>query len=278
MLNFEKREWIVKQKIKGEMTNKEIADSQDVTRMTVNRIWRKYCEEGLDALKTKRIGRKPDNIPEKVKKAILQKRNKKYGIRKIEGLLKREGISISHNKIHRFLKEKGMVEKEPKKGLRKKYVRWERDHSNSMWQTDFCWQEKINCWLTAYLDDHSRFIVGIKYIKSATAEESIKLLNESIGKYGSPREILSDRGAQYYAVRGGESYFTKYLQKQGIDHILASVKKPTTTGKLERFWLTHNTERWRFSSLREFVDFYNFERPHMSLDYLTPYEVFLRDL
>ena len=278
MLNFKKKEWIVKQKEKRHLTDIEIANSQNVSRMTVNRLWRAYQNKGLDSLRDNALGRKVDEVPEKIRKAILDKRKLGYGIRKIEGLLNLDGIKISHNKIHRILKEEKLVKPEPKKGRRKKYVRWERHHSNSLWQTDFCWQERLQCWIIAYLDDHSRFIVGIQYTKVATSDVAIKLFDKSCKVYNLPREVLNDRGSQFYANIGGKSGYTKYLESLGVNHILASVKKPTTCGKLERFWLTHNLERWKFCSLQKFVRFYNFKRPHMSLNYLTPYEVYTRDL
>lgn len=272
MLNFEKRVWIVKQKEKGHLTDQEIADSQNVTRMTVNNLWRYYNQNGLEILKEKPFGRKIDDIPSTIRQLILEKRKQGFGIRKIEGLLAIDGIKISHNKIHRFLREQGLVKPEPKKALRRKYVRWERKHSNSLWQTDFCWQEKLQCWIVAYLDDHSRFVVGIQYTKLATTEIAIKLFDESVIKYGLPRETLSDRGTQF------KEQFLSHMQRRGVDHIYASIKKPTTCGKLERDWRTHNDERWNFNSLIDFINYYNFERHHMSLNYMTPYEVFTRDL
>ena len=272
MLNFKKRVWIVKEKNKGILTDREIADSQNVSRMTVNNLWKAYQQNGLDILKEKPLGRKADEISSTVKQAILEKRKRGFGIRKIEGLLALEGLKISHNKIHRFLREEGLVKPEPKKALRKKYVRWERSHSNSLWQTDFCWQEKLKYWIIAYLDDHSRFVVGIKYTKMATTEVAIKLFDESVIRYGLPRETLSDRGTQF------KEQFLSYMQGRGVNHIYASIKKPTTCGKLERFWRTHNDERWNFNSLQDFISYYNFERRHMSLNYCTPYEVFIRDL
>ena len=272
MLNFKKRVWIIKQKENGCLTNQEIANSQNVSRVTVNNLWKSYKQNGLEILKEKPLGRKIDEIPSTIKKAIFDKRNLGYGIRKIEGLLFLDGINISHNKIHRVLRDEGLVKPEPKKALRKKYVRWERKHSNSLWQTDFCWQEKLHCWIIAYLDDHSRFVVGIQYTKMATTEIAINLFNESAEKYGLPRETLSDRGTQF------KEQFLSYMKSRGVNHIYASIKKPTTCGKLERFWRTHNDERWNFNSLIDFISYYNFERRHMSLNYCTPYEVFTRDL
>lgn len=278
MLNFRKRVWIVKQKELGHLTDTEIADSQKTTRMTVNNLWRIYKQNGLEALREKLRGRKADEIPEKIRQAILEKRKQGYGIRTIEGLLSLDGIKVSHNKIHRVLRAEGLVIPEPKKARRRHYIRWERKHSNSLWQTDFCWQERLQCWIIAYLDDHSRFIVGIQYTKLATTEVAIGLLNKAKSRYGKPREVLSDRGTQFYAPLGEKSVYEEYLKNLGINHILASIKKPTTTGKLERFWLTHNKERWKFNSLQNFIEFYNCKRPHMSLDYQTPYEVYARDL
>ena len=171
-----------------------------------------------------------------------------------------------------------LVIPEPKKGKRKQYIRWERKHSNSLWQTDFCWIEKLQCWLCAWLDDHSRFVPVAKYITNATTENVLRIFEKAAQRYGYPKQTLSDRGAQFYAQRGGISQFITHLESKGVEHIYASVKKPTTCGKLERFWGTHNTERWNFSSLEKFITHYNHKRPHMSLDYLTPYEVFVRDM
>ena len=272
MLNFRKRVWIVKEKEKGNLTDKEIADSQNVSRVTVNNLWSSYKQNGLEILREKPLGRKVDEVPATIKQAILEKRRQGFGIRKIEGLLSLEGIKVSHNKIHRILREEKLVKPELKKALRKKYIRWERKRSNSLWQTDFCWQERLQCWIIAYLDDHSRFVVGIQYTKLATTEIAISLFNESAKRYGLPRETLSDRGTQF------KEQFLSYMQSRGVNHIYASIKKPTTCGKLERFWRTHNDERWNFNSLVDFISYYNFERRHMSLNYCTPYEVFTRDL
>lgn len=277
MLSYEKKKWIVTQKNKGYLSDWEIASAQKVTRMTVYRIFNAYNKLGLSAFEDKPVGRKADVIPERICREILEQRKKGYGIRTIEGLLSLNGLKISHNKIHRFLRAEGLVKPEPKKGRRNKYIRWERNHSNSLWQTDFCWIERLGCWLTGWLDDHSRFIVSAEYVNEATTEESLRLFEGAAHKYGYPKETLSDRGTQYYAVRGETSRFLDYMQSRRVNHIYASIKKPTTCGKLERFWGTHNKERWNFNSLQDFIQFYNFKRPHMSLNYKTPYEVYKRD-
>ncbi len=49
MLNLKKKIWIVKQKELGELTDSEIASAQNITRMTVHRLWRSYQEKGISA-------------------------------------------------------------------------------------------------------------------------------------------------------------------------------------------------------------------------------------
>lgn len=274
MLNIEKKRWIVRQKEHGKLSDSEIAMAQGISRRYVQKIWVAYQNEGLTE---KSLGRPEDKLSLKIRKKIITLRKKGHGIRRIEGLLKVEGISVSHNKIHKLLTRLGMVIPEPKKGRRKNYVRWEKKHSNSLWQTDFCWVEKLECWLCAWLDDHSRFVPVADYLTEATTDNVLGLFEKAAKKHGYPRQTLSDRGTQFYTSLGETCRFLEHMKSRKVEHIFASVKKPTTCGKLERFWGTHNKERWNFSSLRKFLYFYNHKRPHMSLEYLTPYVVYVRD-
>ena len=279
MLNFKKRVWIVQQKERGELTDSEIASAQQTSRRHVQRLWIRYQDRGLDALQEQPRGRKVDAIPLAYQQEILKWRKKQYGIHKIRGILQREGIALSKEKITKVLMQHRLHVAAPEKGKRYHYIRWERKHSNSLWQTDYCWVEKLGCWLTGWLDDHSRLLMSAAYVTEATTENSIRLFERGVRRFGLPRETLSDRGCQYWSQHGDQtsSFFTSLAQR-GVKHIYASVKKPTTCGKMERFWRTHNDERWAFRSLQHFVRHYNYVRPHMSLDYKTPYEVWKRDI
>lgn len=278
MLSFEKKIWIIKQKESSKLTDREIAISQGITRRHVQRLWVIYREHGLYALQEKPIGRKIDDIPKVIQERILELRKEQGGIRRITGLLNQEGIRISKEKVMRVVKQHNLHVLDPKKGKRYKYIRWERKHSNSLWQTDFCWDSKQGCWLTAWLDDHSRLIASASYMTEATTDNAIKLFEQGVTKWGLPRETLSDRGTQYYANLGETCRFLEHMKSRGVNHIYASVKKPTTCGKLERWWRTHHQERWNFTSLSKFVNYYNYKRPHMSLEWRTPHNVWKRDL
>ena len=277
MLDFNKKRWVIKQLNKN-IPVSYIARAQSISRQAVYDLRNSYEKFGLDGLRNKKSGRPLEPFPHGIKDLIIKLRKEGHGIRRIEGLLKLEGISVSHNKIHRLLTKLSMVTPEPKKGRRKNYIRWERKHSNSLWQTDFCWIERLECWLCGWLDDHSRFVPVMDYLTEATSDNVIELFEKAAKKHGYPGQTLSDRGTQFYPNLGETCRFLEHVKSKGVEHIFASIKKPTTCGKLERFWGTHNKERWNFSSLRKFLNYYNYKRPHMSLDYLTPHEVYIRDM
>jgi len=52
--------------------------------------------------------------------------------------------------------------------------------------------------------------------------------------------ILTDHGSQFYSVRRGESSFDAYCEAKGINHILGGIGKPTTLGKIERWFRTYD--------------------------------------
>lgn len=122
-------------------------------------------------------------------------------------------------------------------------------------------------------------ITSYGLFKRATAENSIALLKAGIAGYGKPKAVMTDHGTQYYAnhpnAEQEHTEFRKTLNLLSIKHYLARVNRPQTNGKAERFFLTYKTEyiTETFTSIRDFIKHYNEKRPHMSLNYKTPQEV-----
>lgn len=77
---------------------------------------------------------------------------------------KKHGIKIPHNIIHKILKDHGLASNDINKQRRRKWVKYERKHSMSLWHTDWYMikddKRGSGKWLIAYLDDASRFITG----------------------------------------------------------------------------------------------------------------------
>ena len=101
----------------------------------------------------------------------------------------------------------------------------------------------------------------------ATAEHSIETLKRAIdvawNDYNSIiREVNTDRGTQFYVNKqnkrqNSKNDFQRFLEDNGIKHIVSRKNNPQTNGKIERFWLEYDRHRWRFSSLDEFIAWYN---------------------
>jgi putative transposase len=94
-------------------------------------------------------------------------------------------------------------------------------------------------------------------------------LKQAIDWHGYTREILTDRGSQFYANEGerrekGISQFEAYLAEQEIKHILWRVNHPQTNGQLERFYGVCEQKRHQFRSIDEYVHWHNEVKPHLS--------------
>jgi transposase InsO family protein len=111
-------------------------------------------------------------------------------------------------------------------------------------------------YLCAFMDDHSRFIVGWALLHHQKSELVLEALTRAIAKYGVPEEILTDQGRQYTVWRG-ETQFEQELRRQRIRHIKSRPQRPQTLGKVERFWKTLWDE---FLSRTVFADFADCER------------------
>ena len=75
--------------------------------------------------------------------------------------------------------------------------------------------------------------------------------------------------------------FREFLAENGVKHILARVSHPQTNGKMERFFDLMEQKLHLFDSVDEFVYWYNYVKPHMSLNFdelETPHQAFLRKL
>jgi len=274
-----RRRWIIHRKLEY-WNSREIATALRIDERTVYRWWRLYRKEGWEGLRVK--SHRPHLIHrtrQTTAELILQlRRTRNWGPCRIEGYLRNyKQTSLSHTTIHRILVEAGLNNPipAPRKVWGKR--RWEREHSNSLWQADFKMTEEDE-WMISYLDDHSRFTPGSKIHHNPTAEHAIKLLEESMRQYGKPEQILTDRGTQFIPARGGVSEFTEFCSGNGIQHIVTSVRRPSTIGKIEAFHKAYVCEAWMFPTHQEFIHYWNYERPHQGIGYLYPADIYFRDL
>lgn len=262
------------------MSTSSIALSQKVTCRTVQQLRKIFDDFGWDGLKDHKTCRPETHLSRNAEIIILDLRSRfGYGACRIEQLLKQRGFSICRWEIEKLLLRNGLVEPNIKKQKPRKWVRYELPNPNDLWHTDWTYDPFSGKNLSVYIDDRTRLITTYGIFNRATAESSIMLLKAGIAEYGKPKAVMTDHGSQYYAnhpnANQDNTQFRIALDVFGIKHYLARVNRPQTNGKVERFFLTYKTEYAKgiFKSIKEFIKHYNEDRPHMSLCYKTPHQV-----
>jgi len=159
---------------------------------------------------------------------------------------------------------------------------------NELWQTDFMYLKVIDWgwyYLSTILDDFSRFVVAWRLCTTMSASDVSDTLDDALQFTGldqvkvkhKPR-LLSDNGPSYIA-----SELKDYLDSQNMVHTRGRPYHPMTQGKIERWNRSMKNqillENYYLPGelqerIQRFVDYYNHERYHESLDNLTPADVF----
>ncbi len=220
---------------------------------------------------------------------MLKQANPNWGCQKISDMLLRgPALPASAAAVAQVLHEAGyQLEEVTTRPHPDKVRHFERATANALWQTDLFTfilkRQNRRVYLVAFMDDHSRFIIGYGLHASQSTALVLEVLRAALTSYGTPQEILTDNGTQYVTWRG-KSAFSKELDKRGIKQVVAAPRRPQTLGKIERFWGT----LWRecvesavFVDLGDaqrriglFIDHYNFQRPHQGIDGLVPADRF----
>jgi transposase InsO family protein len=263
-----------------------ICKESGISRTSLGRWLNIYRKVGVSGLEDRRPSGKRRQIPEAVADKIvsIKKSHPEYGVRRISNFLRRLFfLPGSAESVRRVLINKGINTPQKKRRV-KNMTRprfFERSTPNQMWQTDI-FTFRLGgryAYLIGFIDDYSRYMIGLELYLSQTAENLIELYRRSIAEYGIPKEMLTDNGRQYTNWRG-KSRFEAELQKDKVHHIKSQPHHPMTLGKIERFWKTIYEEflvRAQFESfenaqerVRLWTKYYNHRRPHQGIKGLCP--------
>ena len=234
-------------------------------------------------------------LPEAVKEEIvrLKEENPRMGVRKIADYLARNKfVNVYAAKVMDVLKNNPktavLIEQGPraKGNSGKEPMSFERSKPREMFQMDimtFMLKGVSRVYLIGCLDDYSRYVVSFGLFRKQTSEHCIDVLKSAIEQFGTPVEVLTDNGRQFYTWRG-KSAFQKYVIKSGIQHIRSRPYHPQTLGKIESLWrnmyqeLFSNVVLGSFEEaeekIREWMEYYNSKRPHQGIGGLVPADRF----
>lgn len=213
-------------------------------------------------------------LTEDVERRVIDLRNKTgWGCVKLHHQL--NDLGVSARSINRVLEKHDLLRQSSNKGVQKKWIRWQRQHPNSLWQMDHTdEQEKFNCYTLSILDDCSRYSLALVKIIHMSTDVVTHVLDNLIKIHGTPKQILTDNG-NVYGLKSTHSRFDRWCRRRNIHHIRTKVHSPTTNGKVERLFRTMDDElEFCNNDLELFRLRYNHFRPHNSLGNKTPAQVY----
>ena len=196
-------ERIVKRVVDYGLSTAYVAGQFCISQRRVQQPVRHYRETGEFPV-LKRPGRKPySSHPENLRDDVLWAKAKlKCSATGIAVYLrKNKGIKVDNNLVHRILLEEGLAMEEPnKRGRKRPWVRYEREHALSAVHMD--WFYHNGKWVVAVLDDCSRMVLSARECKRRSVDASIAVLKEALERYRHIRrirEVITDHGAEFYA-------------------------------------------------------------------------------
>lgn len=189
--------------------------------------------------------------------------------------------------VYRILSKNGLIC--PNK-LRKKYG-WHHRYSNEAHSPDERWQTDItylkyqdrDIYQLSFIDVYSRFVVisvTLLNMESRTVSDVIEAyLKEHQGELKRIPIIQSDNGSPYI---GHE--FKGVMRDFEVDHVYCNPATPTENVIIERWHRTfkerlyEDDEPQGFEEFKELIQaavhYYNYDRYHQSLGYVTPYDYY----
>lgn len=281
-IDTKKEKWIINRYLAG-MPARKIATHLQISVRTIYKKISNYKKLGEKSFEIQEYGRSKATLNPGFKQLVQDEwKIFQCGSVKLHKIMKNKGFGVSQRKIQQTMDECSLTAPCPKRRGQRKYCSYRWPEGFRVLHTDWTMCPITGKQLIAYIDDHSRFIVGYGLYDGATTENTLDCLYRILFEHGIPYAIITDRGSHFYANRMGKKEkgrckFEEVLEEMGIKHIVARPRHPQTNGKIERWFGIYKREfNDRFKDIHEYVKFYNENRLHQRLGYRTPAEVFFK--
>jgi transposase InsO family protein len=218
----------------------------------------------------------------------------KYGYRKVTRQLHRDGAPVNHKKVHRIMREKGLLVKKSRRFVKTTdsnhpypvYPNLIKDRKvtmvNQVWVADITYIRITVAfvYLAVILDLYSRKAIGYAISHQINTNLSLAALQMAVQNRNPPPGVIhhSDQGVQYAA----HDYIDE-LRSHKFRISMSRKGNPYDNAFAESFMKTIKTEEiylWEYQTLEDvltripyfFEDVYNQKRLHASLGYMPPNE------
>jgi len=154
-------------------------------------------------------------------------------------------------------------------------------HPNQVWVSDITYVGLRHgyLYLFAIKDLYSRYIINWDISNSMTAKWCIQVVLDALIYYPSPEIFNTDQGTQFTSQG-----WSDMLSDNGIKISMDGKGRAIDNIFIERFWRSYKYEylylnppnggKELYDETKEYMRFFNFERPHSSIDKLTPAEMY----
>jgi putative transposase len=213
-----------------------------------------------------------------------------YGSRRITVQLRRQNMNVNRKRVQRYMREMGIAGICPGPNLSKRntahriYPYLLRgvtiSHPNQVWGIDITYIRLKHGWmyLVAVLDWYSRFIVSWELDQVLEIPFVLSAVKRALGQ-AKPLIWNSDQGSHFTSPQ-----YIQILQDTGVQISMDGKGRATDNIFTERFWRSikyeevylndYTSPREARQRIGQYIDFYNNDRPHQSLGYKTPAEVY----
>jgi putative transposase len=217
-----------------------------------------------------------------------------FGSRRMADWLSRWGLPVNRKRVQRLMRLMGIEAVYPRKKTsipgvgHKVYPYLLRDvhvvRANQVWCTDITYLPMWRgfMYLVAIMDWYSRYVLSWRISNSLETSFCVEALEAAL-ELGRPEIFNSDQGAQFTSQA-----FTGRLEEEGIAISMDGRGRALDNVFIERLWRTVKYEDIYlkdygdvddlYQGLDRYFDFYDHERPHQSLHYKTPHEVYQASL
>jgi len=214
-----------------------------------------------------------------------------YGVRRMTHHMRHSGHMVNEKRIARLYKLMDIRVVYPRKNTskpdkgHKKYpyllkgLKIER--INQVWATDITWipMKQGFMYMMAIIDLKSRYVLNWSISNTMDAAWCTEVLKETINMHGCPEIFNTDQGSQFTSLM-----FTDLLKENDIAISMDGKGRAIDNVFIERLWRSVKVEYVYlnpanggvalYKGIKEYIDFYNNQRPHQSLDYETPNQVY----
>ena len=213
------------------------------------------------------------------------------GARRLARLLQREGIDVGRRHVGSLMRRMGIetIYRKKRTSLAAKghkiypylLANLVLERPNQVWATDITYVPMAQgfAYLVAIVDIYTRKVLTFRVSNVLATDFCVEALEEALARYGTPEIFNTDQGAQFTAED-----FTAVLLAHGVRVSMDGKGRWIDNVFVERLWRSvkyeeiylhaHQTMRELKAALQSYFSFYNTRRPHQSLDYQTPDEVY----